>query len=188
MRVPGTVLAASAAGIDVACGSDGVLRIAELQRAGGRRLAAVDFLRGHPVAGRRPARQRRMSAGDAVIAPQRAAAERVAAVLAGESLARRSTGHDVDLAPQARAAALDLTQGTLRHLGRLRALVALMAQRPIPERRVEALAARRPVPVVADPGRGPRDRRPCRPDVPSARRRRRERVHQCPAAPVPAGA
>lgn len=74
-----------------------------------------------------------------MIAPQRAAAERVAAVLAGESLARRSAGRDVDLAPQARAAALDLTQGTLRHLGRLRALVALMAQRPIPERRVEAL-------------------------------------------------
>jgi methionyl-tRNA formyltransferase len=51
---PGTVLSAGAPGIDVACGSDGALRIAELQRAGGKRLAAVDFLRGHPVAaGRR---------------------------------------------------------------------------------------------------------------------------------------
>ena len=74
-----------------------------------------------------------------MIAAQRAAAERVAAVLAGESLARRSPERDVGLSPQARAVALDLTQGTLRQLGRLRALVALMAQRPIPERRVEAL-------------------------------------------------
>jgi 16S rRNA (cytosine967-C5)-methyltransferase len=74
-----------------------------------------------------------------VIAAQRAAADRVAAVLAGESLARRSPEREMELAPQARAAALDLTQGTLRHLGRLRALVALMAQRPISEPRVEAL-------------------------------------------------
>ncbi len=45
----GTVLAASAGGIDIACGSHGALRIVELQRAGGKRLAAVDFLRGHPL-------------------------------------------------------------------------------------------------------------------------------------------
>lgn len=43
--VPGAVLAASAAGIDVACGT-GCLRITQLQKAGGRRLAAGDFLRG----------------------------------------------------------------------------------------------------------------------------------------------
>lgn len=53
---PGTVLAAGADGIDVACGS-GALRVLELQRAGGRRLGAAEFLRGlalHPGARFRP--------------------------------------------------------------------------------------------------------------------------------------
>ena len=45
---PGTVLVVSAAGIDVACGS-GVLRLTQLQRAGGKRLAAAQFLHGFPV-------------------------------------------------------------------------------------------------------------------------------------------
>jgi len=47
--VPGTVLAATADGIDVAAG-DGVVRLTELQRAGGKRLSAGDFLRGFGVA------------------------------------------------------------------------------------------------------------------------------------------
>jgi methionyl-tRNA formyltransferase len=42
---PGTVLAAGPQGIDIACG-DGVLRATELQRAGGTRLPAGEFLRG----------------------------------------------------------------------------------------------------------------------------------------------
>ena len=42
---PGTVCAAGAAGIVVACGRDG-LRVTELQRAGGKRLAAGEFLTG----------------------------------------------------------------------------------------------------------------------------------------------
>jgi methionyl-tRNA formyltransferase len=42
---PGTVLAADAAGVLVACG-EGTLLATELQRAGGKRLAAGDFLRG----------------------------------------------------------------------------------------------------------------------------------------------
>ncbi len=46
---PGTVLAADGAGIVVACGR-GALRCTELQRAGGKRLPAADFLRGFPVA------------------------------------------------------------------------------------------------------------------------------------------
>jgi methionyl-tRNA formyltransferase len=46
---PGTVLATSADGIVVACG-EGSLRITELQKAGGRRLSAAEFLRGTPVA------------------------------------------------------------------------------------------------------------------------------------------
>jgi methionyl-tRNA formyltransferase len=46
---PGTVCAAEPGGIVVACGSDG-LRITELQRAGGRRLAAGAFLSGFRLA------------------------------------------------------------------------------------------------------------------------------------------
>ncbi len=42
---PGTVLAADAEGVLVACG-EGALRLTQLQRAGGKRLAAADFLRG----------------------------------------------------------------------------------------------------------------------------------------------
>ncbi|MCD2512338.1 methionyl-tRNA formyltransferase [Comamonas endophytica] len=42
---PGTVLAADAEGVVVACG-EGVMRFSQLQRAGGKRLAAADFLRG----------------------------------------------------------------------------------------------------------------------------------------------
>ncbi|MEY2617521.1 MAG: hypothetical protein RL522_523 [Pseudomonadota bacterium] len=44
----GTVLAADEAGVLVACGS-GALRLTQLQRAGGKRLAAADFLRGFPL-------------------------------------------------------------------------------------------------------------------------------------------
>ena len=41
----GTILSANADGVRVACGA-GVLRVTELQRPGGKRLAAADFLRG----------------------------------------------------------------------------------------------------------------------------------------------
>jgi methionyl-tRNA formyltransferase len=46
---PGTVLQSSEAGVVVACGTGAIL-LAELQRAGGKRLAAGNFLRGFPVA------------------------------------------------------------------------------------------------------------------------------------------
>jgi methionyl-tRNA formyltransferase len=45
---PGTVLAVQPRGIVVACGT-GALRLAQLQRPGGKRLAAADFLRGFPA-------------------------------------------------------------------------------------------------------------------------------------------
>ena len=45
--VPGTLLDTSH-GIVVACG-EGALRVTELQKAGGKRLAARDFLAGHPL-------------------------------------------------------------------------------------------------------------------------------------------
>ena len=44
---PGTVLAVDVAGVSVACG-EGALRLTELQRAGGKRLGAADFVRGMP--------------------------------------------------------------------------------------------------------------------------------------------
>jgi methionyl-tRNA formyltransferase len=46
---PGSVLAVPPDGVLVACG-EGALRLTELQRAGGKRLRAADFLRGVPVA------------------------------------------------------------------------------------------------------------------------------------------
>ena len=50
---PGTVLSAGDDGVTVACGQ-GALRFTELQRAGGKRLSAAQFLRGFPlVAGQR---------------------------------------------------------------------------------------------------------------------------------------
>lgn len=46
---PGTVVALDGHGVGVACGQ-GRLEITELQRPGGKRLAAADFLRGFPLA------------------------------------------------------------------------------------------------------------------------------------------
>ncbi len=44
----GTVVGATGAGLDIACG-EGVLRVLRLQRPGGRMLAAAEFLRGSPI-------------------------------------------------------------------------------------------------------------------------------------------
>lgn len=46
---PGSVVAAGKDGIDMACGDGKVLRILELQAPGSRRMAAADYLRGHPI-------------------------------------------------------------------------------------------------------------------------------------------
>ena len=45
---PGQVLAADTTGIVVACG-EGALRLTELQKPGGRRVTAADFLHGNPL-------------------------------------------------------------------------------------------------------------------------------------------
>ena len=45
---PGVVLDSGAGGVLIACG-EGALLVSELQRAGGKRLAAADFLRGCPI-------------------------------------------------------------------------------------------------------------------------------------------
>lgn len=47
---PGTVLASGAAGVDVAAGDGGVVRLLELQAENGRRLPAAGFLAGRPIA------------------------------------------------------------------------------------------------------------------------------------------
>jgi methionyl-tRNA formyltransferase len=49
---PGTVLAASPEGIDVACGR-GALRLTRLQLAGRKPLAAAEFINAQPLAGAR---------------------------------------------------------------------------------------------------------------------------------------
>lgn len=48
-KAAGTVLKADKDGIDMACGDGKVLRILELQAPGSRRMAAADYLRGHPI-------------------------------------------------------------------------------------------------------------------------------------------
>ena len=48
-QAPGTVLRADDCGVCIACG-EGVLRITELQKAGGKRLHVAEFLRGFDIA------------------------------------------------------------------------------------------------------------------------------------------
>lgn len=45
---PGTLLALTKQGLEIAC-ADGVLVITQLQAEGGKRMAAADYFRGHPI-------------------------------------------------------------------------------------------------------------------------------------------
>lgn len=49
-KAPGSILSADKKGLKVACGGGTVLRIDILQADGGKRMAAADYLRGHPIA------------------------------------------------------------------------------------------------------------------------------------------
>ena len=46
---PGTILSADKAGIAIACGDGKSIVITQLQADGGKRMAAADYLRGHPI-------------------------------------------------------------------------------------------------------------------------------------------
>lgn len=48
-KTPGTILSAGNEGVAVACGDGKSFVITELQADGGKRMAAADYLRGHPV-------------------------------------------------------------------------------------------------------------------------------------------
>ena len=48
-RAPGTILSAGKDGVAVACGDGKSLVITQLQADGGKRMAAADYLRGHPI-------------------------------------------------------------------------------------------------------------------------------------------
>lgn len=50
-KAPGTIVAADAQGLEIACAGGETLRITQLQAPGKKRMAAGDFLRGHPLKG-----------------------------------------------------------------------------------------------------------------------------------------
>ena len=48
-KEPGTLLALTKRGLEIACGGGDVLVITELQAEGGKRMRAADYFRGHPI-------------------------------------------------------------------------------------------------------------------------------------------
>ena len=48
-RAPGTILALTKQGLEVACGQGGVALVRELQAQGDKRMPAPDYFRGHPI-------------------------------------------------------------------------------------------------------------------------------------------
>ncbi len=48
-RPPGTPVALTKAGLEIACGGGGVVCVTQLQAEGGKRMSAPDYFRGHPI-------------------------------------------------------------------------------------------------------------------------------------------
>ena len=48
-KAPGTLLALTKQGLEIACGGGDVLVITELQAEGGKRMAASAYFNGHPI-------------------------------------------------------------------------------------------------------------------------------------------
>ncbi len=48
-QAPGTILELNKTGLRMACGDGGILEIRQLQAEGGKRMAAPDYFRGHPL-------------------------------------------------------------------------------------------------------------------------------------------
>ena len=48
-KAPGTILGLTKTGLQIACGDGNVLEITRLQAEGGKRMAAPDYFRGHPL-------------------------------------------------------------------------------------------------------------------------------------------
>lgn len=48
-KAPGTLLALTKRGLEIVCGGGSVAVITQLQAEGGKRMAAVDYFRGHPI-------------------------------------------------------------------------------------------------------------------------------------------
>ena len=48
-QAPGTLLALTKKGLEIACGGGNVVCITQLQAEGGKRMAAPDYFRGHPI-------------------------------------------------------------------------------------------------------------------------------------------
>ena len=48
-RAPGALVAADERGIEIACAQGQTIRVTQLQAPGKKRMAAADFLRGHPL-------------------------------------------------------------------------------------------------------------------------------------------
>ena len=48
-KAPGTPVAVTKKGLEMACGGGNVLLVEEVQAQGGKRMRCADYLRGHPI-------------------------------------------------------------------------------------------------------------------------------------------
>ncbi len=151
---PGEILAAVPEGITVACG-EGALRLVELQKPGGRRLASADFLHGFPLAGRpallvdsgwiRQGTRYKVDLEDETIFP--------AFPGTGRYARRSDTGHRrrhgwqnsrgglpfAQIAADVRPGAQDLAFTSLRDYGRGDFLLGQLLEKPLKDQSIHAL-------------------------------------------------